>query len=275
VDLNQEMIAIGVANTVGTLSLSLSFVVSRLMPGTGSFFGAYPLGASIGRSAVNANAGSRSVVAVVVAAFFMMIALSGLTSVFQYIPACALGAIVLGAVSPLLDWRIVPVLWRLSKLDLVTLVVAFTITVAFGVQIGILTAVGTSILVTLVLAARPHTARLGRLPGSVVYRSTTAYPQAVTVPGVAVFRFDTYLFFGNAGYFRQVMGQLARELDSGPVAAGGRRALVLDCASMTTVDASGAQAMRDEAIHLARRGIRASERKRERNQRDSELMKLG
>lgn len=219
---------------------------------SGSFFGAYPLGASIGRSAVNANAGSKTPVAVVIAAFFMIFALSVLTPVFYFIPACVLGAIVMGAVIPLLDWRIVPVLWRISKFDLFTLAVSFLVTTIAGVQIGIVTSVCVSLLVSLVTTARPHTSRLGRLPGSVVYRSLARHPFAVTVPGVIVFRFDAQIFFGNAAYLRSVMLRLESELLS---RSAGPRALVLDCASVTMIDSTGVQAMREVAVQLAKHDV--------------------
>jgi len=185
----------------------------------------------------------------------MMIALSSMTAVFQYFPPCALGVIVLSAVLPLLDFRIIPLLWRLSKFDLLTMAVAFLVTLLFGVQIGIVAAVGVSIFITLMMAARPHTARLGRLPGSVVYRSVATYTDAVTAPGVLVYRFDAQIFYGNAGYFRVSAIRLVNEVLSGPLSEGGIRALVLDCASVTMIDATGVQALRDVAVYAAKRNI--------------------
>ena len=43
----------------------------------------------------------------------------------------------------------------------------------------------------------PHTAELGRLPGTHVYRNIKQYEEATTVDGVLVVRFDAPLYFAN------------------------------------------------------------------------------
>ncbi len=47
------------------------------------------------------------------------------------------------------------------------------------------------------MQAFPHTAVLGRVPGSMVYRNVKQYPDAQVVPGILTFRIDSALYFAN------------------------------------------------------------------------------
>lgn len=50
---------------------------------------------------------------------------------------------------------------------------------------------------------RPHTALLGNLPGTSVYRSVVQYPDAATVPGIITVRIDAAIYFANSNYIRE------------------------------------------------------------------------
>ena len=43
----------------------------------------------------------------------------------------------------------------------------------------------------------PHTAILGRLPGTNVYRNVKQYPEAKTIPGLLVVRIDAPFYFAS------------------------------------------------------------------------------
>jgi high affinity sulfate transporter 1 len=47
---------------------------------------------------------------------------------------------------------------------------------------------------------RPHTARLGNIPGTNVYRNVTQYPNAIVVPGILAIRVDAAIYFSNSNY---------------------------------------------------------------------------
>ena len=80
---NQELIAIGVTNTVG------------------SCFGAYPATGSFSRSALKSKSGVRTPLAGVYTAVVVIVALYGLTPAFFWIPTAALSAIIIHAVADL------------------------------------------------------------------------------------------------------------------------------------------------------------------------------
>ena len=77
---NQELIAIGVTNTIG------------------SCFGAYPATGSFSRSALKSKSGVRTPAAGILTAVVVIVALYGLTSAFFWIPTAGLSAIIIHAV---------------------------------------------------------------------------------------------------------------------------------------------------------------------------------
>lgn len=80
---NQELIAIGVTNTVG------------------SCFGAYPATGSFSRTALKARSGVRTPAAGILTAIVVIVALYGLTKAFFWIPTAGLSAVIIHAVADL------------------------------------------------------------------------------------------------------------------------------------------------------------------------------
>jgi solute carrier family 26 (sodium-independent sulfate anion transporter), member 11 len=80
---NQELIAIGVTNVIG------------------SFLGAYPATGSFSRSALKSKSGVRTPAAGIITAIVVVVALYGLTSAFFWIPTAALSAVIIHAVADL------------------------------------------------------------------------------------------------------------------------------------------------------------------------------
>ena len=81
---NQELIAIGVTNTVG------------------SCFGAYPATGSFSRSALKSQSGVRTPAAGILTAIVVIVALYGLTDAFFWIPTAGISAIIIHAVGDLI-----------------------------------------------------------------------------------------------------------------------------------------------------------------------------
>jgi sodium-independent sulfate anion transporter 11 len=81
---NQELIAIGVTNTVG------------------SCFGAYPATGSFSRSALKSQSGVRTPAAGFLTAVVVIVALYGLTEAFFWIPSAGISAIIIHAVGDLI-----------------------------------------------------------------------------------------------------------------------------------------------------------------------------
>ena len=91
-------------------------------------------------------------------------------------------------------------MWKVHKLDCFAWVVSFLCTLIFGVQIGLLSAVLLSLVITQCESAYPHTQVLGKLPGANVKQ----YPNAEQYPGMIICRVDAPLYFANSQYIREV-----------------------------------------------------------------------
>ncbi|XP_009074526.1 PREDICTED: sodium-independent sulfate anion transporter, partial [Acanthisitta chloris] len=103
---NQELLALGVANILG------------------SFVSSYPITGSFGRTAVNAQSGVCTPAGGLVTGALVLLSLAYLTSLFYYIPKAALAAVIISAVVPMFDAGIFRTLWRVKRLDLVPLCVS-------------------------------------------------------------------------------------------------------------------------------------------------------
>jgi MFS superfamily sulfate permease-like transporter len=184
IDPNQEFLALGVANVAAGLT------------------GGYALSASGSRTAIIDAMRAHSQVAGLVAAVavvFVVVAVPGLISM---IPRAALGGVVIYAALRLIDLRGILRLGRFRSTELGLAAIAFAGVIAFDVLAGILVAVGLSVLELFARVARPPAAVLGRVPGLAGLHNVDDYPDAQTIRGLVVFRYDAPLCFANAQDFR-------------------------------------------------------------------------
>jgi len=182
---NRELLALGVAN-----------VGASLLHG-------FPVSSSATRTAIAKATGGRSQLYSLVAAASALLFLVLLRPLLSRFPAATLGAIVIYAAIRLFD---IPAFRRLLAFRRVELAIAVATCIgvlAFNVLYGVLVAIGLSVADLLVRVARPHDAVLGLVPGLAGMHDVRDYPQARTVPGLVVYRYDAPLFFANAEDFRR------------------------------------------------------------------------
>ena len=117
----------------------------------------------------------------------------------------------------------------------------------FNILYGVLVAVGISVADLLLRVARPHDAVLGRVPGLAGMHDVDDYPDAQTIPGLVVYRYDAPLFFANAEDFRR--RALAAADSHTPV-----RWFVLNVEANVEVDFTALEALDALRIELTRRG---------------------
>jgi SulP family sulfate permease len=227
----QEFVALGAANVAAGV------------------FQGYPVAGSFSRTAVNATSGARTPVAGLVTAGVIAITLVAAAPLFRSLPKAVLASVVFMAATGLVDVREARRLWRVKRSDFYLLALAFTATLALGVERGIIVAVVASLLVVLSQTARPHTAVLGQVPGTTSFRNVDRSPGAITIPGVVVLRVDAPLYFANADFLQETLGEVeAAQPD--PL-----RALVLDFSSVTDLDSSADTVLREIADGYRARGV--------------------
>lgn len=226
VDANQELVGLGFANVASGL------------------FGGYPVTGGFSRTAVNDTAGARTPLASIVTAILVLLTVVFLTPLFSALPQAALGAIIIVAVLNLIDIEEMRHIAHVKRSDVIGMSIAFVATLALGIELGILVAVVASMLVVFARMSKPHTATLGRIPGTTSYRNVDRFPEAEVDEGVRVIRIDAAMSFANAQFVKRLTLDAACDLDQAP------RVLVLDCSGINDIDATGADTLSEIIAEL-------------------------
>jgi SulP family sulfate permease len=229
---NRELVGLGLANIAG------------------SMVGGYPVTGGFSRTAVNASAGARTGLAALVTALLVTLTLLWLTPIFYHLPRAVLAGIVMVAVLGLVDIPEVKHLWKVNRADFAVLVVTFVATLTLGIEPGIGIGVAASLLWLVVRITRPHTAILGRLPGTTIYRNVANFPEAQTVPGVLALRMDAQFFFGNVTFLKDTL----RDLEAAMVEP--LQTVIIDASAINQLDSSADTVLHELLADYRRRGVR-------------------
>ncbi|GFZ19718.1 sulfate transporter 3;2 [Actinidia rufa] len=222
--------------------------------GTMNIVGSWPFS----RSAVNFNAGCKTAVSNIVMAMAVMITLLFLTPLFHYTPLVVLSSIIIAAMLGLIDYNAAIHLWHVDKFDFVVCMGAY-IGVVFGsVEIGLVIAVGLSLLRVLLFVARPRTLVLGNIPNSMIYRSVDQYPDTNNVPGVLILEIDAPIYFANASYLRERISRWIDEEEDKlkPSGETGLQYVILDMGAVGNIDTSGISMLEEVKKITDRRGLK-------------------
>ncbi|PSN38149.1 Sodium-independent sulfate anion transporter [Blattella germanica] len=137
VDATQELFALGMCNVMS------------------SFVGSMPITASFSRTAVNSATGVRTPLGGLMTGTIVLLALGLLTSTFAYIPKATLAGVIISAVLFMVEYEMVPLLWRSKKIDLIPLAFTFFASLGFGLDYGMLIGIGVNLMFILYNSARP------------------------------------------------------------------------------------------------------------------------
>ena len=231
VDANQELVALGLGNVFG------------------SFFKSYPATSSFSRSAINEDAGAITGLAGIVASIMVIITLLFLTPVFYNLPKTILASIIMVSVVKIINIKEARYLWRANNLDFWLAMATFFATLIFGVEYGILTGVGLSLIVLIFRTSRPYVAELGKVPDSNFYRNINRFEEVIVDKDVLVFRFDAQLFYANADYFRECLEEMVDRKGEH------LKLIVLDAESINRTDSTGVEMLKDRIKFYKKRGI--------------------
>ncbi|HDQ4466825.1 TPA: SulP family inorganic anion transporter [Pseudomonas aeruginosa] len=230
---NHEFVALGLAN-IGA-GVSQGFAIS----GADS------------RTAVNDMVGGKTQLVGVVAALVIAATLLLLNKPLGWVPMPALGAVLLLAGWGLIDVQALKGFWKLSRFEFSLCLLTTVGVLSVGVLPGIFVAVSIAVLRLLYYTYRPSDAVLGWMHGIDGQVELAKYPQATTLPGLVIYRFDAPLLFFNADYFKQRV--LA-------VVDGSERpnAVLLNAEAMTNLDISGLATLHEVQQILKAQGVHLS-----------------
>jgi high affinity sulfate transporter 1 len=230
VDQSRELVALGAAN-----------VASGLFQG-------FPISSSSSRTPVAESAGAKTQLTGVVGALCIGLLLLAGTGLVEDLPSSALAAVVIAAVTTLVDVPTLQRLRRVHRTDFGLAIACFAAVTLVGVLWGVAIAIGLSLLIFVRRAWAPHDAVLGRAEGVKGYHDVTRYPGARQVPGLLLYRFDAPLFFANANVFR---GRVLHFVDRARVPI---KLVVVAAEPITDVDSTAAEMLEELDGELARAG---------------------
>lgn len=230
INANHEFVALGVSNLAA--GLSQGFAIS----GADS------------RTAVNDMVGGKSQLVGIIAALVIALILLFFTAPMAWIPQAALGAVLLMAGWGLIDVQSLGKIYRLSRFEFWLCLLTTVGVLGLGVLPGIVFAVTLAILRLLYSIYQPTDAVLGWAPGIEGQVDVRHHPDARTVPGLVVYRFDDAILFFNADYFKMRLLDAVQGEDK-------PQAVLFDAEAVTSIDVSGIAALREVRDTLAAQGI--------------------
>jgi SulP family sulfate permease len=181
---NQELIAIGSSNVVGSLFQSL------------------PVSSSFSRSAIAEQGGAKTSLTNIFAGILILFTLLFLTPLFEILPEPLLGAIIVVSVSGLIDIKELKFLIRTKRRDALVAMITFISVLGIGIQEGIIIGLVSSVLAFLHKMSKPTVAELGLIPGTRDFKNRERFSEVKHIPGILILRVDAPFSFVNAEFFK-------------------------------------------------------------------------
>ena len=218
-DPNQEMVAYGVSNAAS------------------GFSSGFVTGGSLSRTSLTLGNGGRTQVPALLNAGLVILTLLFLMPFFANLPSATLSAVVIMAISALIVPSYFRRLYRLSRAEFWYSLIALLGVLLFGIMQGVLLGVAVSLLVLIRRVTRPGTAVIGRMPDKETYRDIELYPEAETVPGLLIYRFDSALIFTNADFFEK---EIRKHISEQNAATGVPiQRVLINAETMNDIDTTG------------------------------------
>ncbi|XP_067915363.1 prestin [Heterodontus francisci] len=180
VDGNQEFIALGICNSVG------------------SFFQTFPATCSMSRSLVQESTGGKTQIAGGLSAIFVLLVILSFGYLFEPLPQTVLAAIVMVNLKGIFkQFRDIPFLWRISKYELASWTAAFIASLLLGLDYGLMIAVVFAIISVVYRSQSAKSGILGPIPNTDIYSNVEDYEEVQEIPGIKIFRSNASLYFAN------------------------------------------------------------------------------
>lgn len=228
IDANRELYALGVANVASAV------------------IGGFPVSGSLSRTAVAMHAGGQTRAVGVFVGVGVIATMVLLGPAFALLPHAVLAGVVIHAALGLFDLREAASVWRTHRGDGFVMLATAGVTLVFGLVEGLAAGLVVALVLFVRRSATPHTAELGRIAGSLVYRNTLRY-EVETCPQIGILRVDAPLYFANARFLEDRIHQMFAQRPQ-------MQALALDCSSIGDIDATAVGALRNIVLVLRSRG---------------------
>ncbi|XP_074523313.1 solute carrier family 26 member 6, like 1 [Halichoeres trimaculatus] len=188
VDSNQELVALGLSNTVG------------------GFFQCYAVCPSMSRSLIQETTGGKTQMAGVASALVVLVTILKLGPLFQELPKAILAVIVFVNLKGMFkQYSDIASLWRRSKIDLVVWLVTWVSTMLFNLDLGLAASITFALLTVIFRTQMPTYSVLGNVPGTELYVDIETHREAREIPGVTIFRSSATVYFANAELYLEAL----------------------------------------------------------------------
>jgi sulfate permease, SulP family len=230
-DATEEFLAIGSANLAAGLG------------------GGLPVSGGMSQSLVNDGAGARTPLSGLVAALITLVIVVFFTGLLRNLPQPALAAIILVAVTGLVQVDTLRHIWRFSRAEFGIAAAAFLGVLASSLLNGVLLGVALSLLLLVRRASRPRVIEVGRVPGTSYFADLDRHPENESVPGVLVARTEGALLYFNVVHVEDRMTALLRARSAPP------RLVVFFMGNVPYIDLAGGEFLVHLQSTLKDRGI--------------------
>ncbi|XP_075593367.1 prestin isoform X2 [Balearica regulorum gibbericeps] len=181
IDGNQELIALGICNSVG------------------SFFQSFSVTCSMSRSLVQESTGGKTQIAGALSSIMVLLVIVAIGYLFEPLPQTVLAAIVMVNLKGMFkQFGDIAHFWRTSKIELAIWVVAFVASLFLGLDYGLLTAVAFAMITVIYRTQSPQYRILGHIPDTDIYCNVEEYEEVKEYPGIKVFQANASLYFANS-----------------------------------------------------------------------------
>ena len=231
IDANQELLALAGANA------------------TAGLVGGFPVSSSGSRTAIADAAGGRTQLTSLVAAAAIALTLLFAGGVLESFPLAALAGLVVYAATRLIDVSEIRRVVVFRRSEAMIAAASFGGVILFDLLAGIGIAVVLSIVDLFARIARAHDAIQGEVPGLAGLHDIDDYPDATTISGLVVYRYDAPLCFANAEDFKTRLLEAIHEANT-PV-----EWVVLNMEANVEIDLTATDMLEDLRAELSSRGI--------------------
>uniref|UniRef100_A0A7N8WYD5 Solute carrier family 26 member 9 n=1 Tax=Mastacembelus armatus TaxID=205130 RepID=A0A7N8WYD5_9TELE len=186
VDPNQEMLALGCSNFLG------------------SFFKIHVICCALSVTLAVDSAGGTSQFASLCVMLVVMVTMLALGAYLKPLPKSVLGALIaINLKNTLLQLSDPYFLWKKSKLDCCVWVVSFLATFFLSLPFGVAIGVGFSILVVIFKTQFRNGSTMVQIMDTGIYKNPKTYSKVMSTTGVKIVNYCSPLYFANAEIFRQ------------------------------------------------------------------------
>ncbi|CAB3368392.1 Hypothetical predicted protein [Cloeon dipterum] len=188
---NQELLAMGLGNVVG------------------SCFSCIPFAASLSRSIVSKNVGGKTQLTNLTSLIIIVFILLWVADFFEPLPRAVLASIIVVALrSILLQILDLPSFWRLSRADGILWVTVFLSVVLIDIDYGLLIGFVLSALRVFMQGLKAYACLLGNVHGTDLYLDIQRYKAAFEIPGFKIVHYSGSLNFATRQRLHEIITNL-------------------------------------------------------------------